>query len=470
MVDVIVEETNREGDLRYLEKYKKLLKTKPDTVQQFWKPMSEIELWGYLGLVITAGVEKSWNVPVRELFLDWRSDPIFSATFSVNRFEEIRRYMRFDNRATRDDRPEEGKLAPIKRIFDLFLSNAHRCYEPTYNLTLDEQLLGFYGRVGFGQFMPSKPAKQGMKIFWICDSSNSYALVGKIYSGKDGGNVCRDLAGKVTKELGSVFYNTGRTLTMDNYFTSLSTTEFLVERNLGVIGTIRSSKTFLPLNFVKHDKRPLHSSEFAFRPNMMLVSYVAKEKRVVNLITTVHNTTAVVEDNNNKPEPVIRYNKTKGGVDLMDQKVTSYTSTRVTRRWPMAMFYNIVDIAALNAEIVYHLSNPEVNAKLKDKRRHFLKNLGTELTRPQMASRLINNTRLPKKVIQSIGKFRIEVPQQPVVEPLIMSAQAKLETRTRCYKCSNDRKTSNLCQVCHVAVCKEHSRLICEFCIDKATF
>ncbi len=49
---------------------------------------------------------------------------------------------------------------------------------------------------------------------------------------------------------------------------------------------------------------------------------------------------------------ILLYNKTKIGVDMMDQMVDDYISRRQTRRWPMRIFYNIIDIAALNAYII----------------------------------------------------------------------------------------------------------------------
>ena len=39
------------------------------------------------------------------------------------------------------------------------------------NLTIDEQLEPFTGKVSFRQYMPSKPDKYGMKIWWVTDIS-----------------------------------------------------------------------------------------------------------------------------------------------------------------------------------------------------------------------------------------------------------------------------------------------------------
>jgi hypothetical protein len=183
MVNEIITETNREGARK----------------KETWKPFTELEFWAFLGLVINAGVQKQSDVPIRELFLEPRSDPIFHATMSVNRFEEIRSNMRFDNRDTREERNTEmGKLAPFKKIFDLFIDTLRDPYVPNIQLTLDEQLKGYRGNCPMKQYIASKPDKFGIKIFWVCDAVNGYALNGKIYAGKEGDVVTRDLAAKVT--------------------------------------------------------------------------------------------------------------------------------------------------------------------------------------------------------------------------------------------------------------------------------
>ena len=50
-----------------------------------------------------------------------------------------------------------------------------------------------------------------------------------------------------------------------------------------------------------------------------------------------------------KPETVEFYNKIKCGVGVADQMVKQYSVKEGTRRWPVAVFYNILDLAGINA-------------------------------------------------------------------------------------------------------------------------
>jgi len=44
---------------------------------------------------------------------------------------------------------------------------------------------------------------------------------------------------------------------------------------------------------------------------------------------------------------------TKGAVDMLDQPCASCTVQRATRRWTMVKFYGMINIAAINALVIY---------------------------------------------------------------------------------------------------------------------
>ena len=47
------------------------------------------------------------------------------------------------------------------------------------------------------------------------------------------------------------------------------------------------------------------------------------------------------------------YNKTKCGVDVADQMARQNSVKAETRRWPVTIFYNILDLAGINAFVLY---------------------------------------------------------------------------------------------------------------------
>ncbi|QQP38927.1 Uncharacterized protein FKW44_019645, partial [Caligus rogercresseyi] len=49
-----------------------------------------------------------------------------------------------------------------------------------------------------------------------------------------------------------------------------------------------------------------------------------------------------------KPNVVTEYNHMKAVVDTFDQMARLYSCRSASRRWPMQVFYNILDMAAIN--------------------------------------------------------------------------------------------------------------------------
>lgn len=74
-------------------------------------------------------------------------------------------------------------------------------YSPSQNLSVDETLIKFKGRVQFRQFLPLKRSRFGLKGFVVADSATGYVLDTMIYTGKEGPAVSRDLAMRVVLKL-----------------------------------------------------------------------------------------------------------------------------------------------------------------------------------------------------------------------------------------------------------------------------
>jgi len=64
----------------------------------------------------------------------------------------------------------------------------------------------------------------------------------------------------------------------------------------------------------------------------------------------MHPSIAIGSTEKKLPETVSFYNNTKYGVDVIDQMARQYTTRAGSRRW---LFYNILDLALINAWILY---------------------------------------------------------------------------------------------------------------------
>lgn len=130
------------------------------------------------------------------------------------------------------------------------------------------------------------------------------------------------------------FYHGGnqRTLTADNFFASINLADLLFEQNFRFVGTLRKNKAEIPGCFQPHKNKAVHSSIFGFRDKKTLVSYVPKKNKAVVLISTEHQTKSVNVSNDSKPAIIEFYNKTKGSVDALDQKIEKFTCRRKSNR------------------------------------------------------------------------------------------------------------------------------------------
>lgn len=303
-----------------------------------WKELTSIELDAYVGLLLASGVTHN-NMQRLDVLWGPDSPPIFRATMSFNRFKALTRCIRFDNGSTREARMQHDKAAPIRDIWNLLNDNLAANYVPHENVTVDEQLFPYRGRTKFTQYIPSKPAKYGIKIWWACDSKTKYPLKGKLYTGRSIGEPREVKQGEnVLLELSHAYKNTGRTIVADNFFTTLEGAKRLAAIGLSFVGTIRQNKTCIPKEMKKDSQRPVLSSLFGFHENLVSIcSYVPKKNKSVNLISTVHYSKHC-DGVAMKPAAITFYNSTKAGVDCMDQMVTHFTCKRPSRRWTYAFF------------------------------------------------------------------------------------------------------------------------------------
>ena len=84
-----------------------------------------------------------------------------------------------------------------------------------------------------------------------------------------------------------------------------------------------------------------------------------------------------------KPSITLFYNKTKDGVDTLDRMVRSYSTKHMTRRWPLVLFYYMIDVSTINAFITWQGINHENGNMRMSQRRKFLISFGKNCTELQ---------------------------------------------------------------------------------------
>ncbi|CAG6018109.1 unnamed protein product [Menidia menidia] len=210
--------------------------------------------------------------------------------------------------------------------------------------------------------------------------------------------------------------------------------------NSTILGTVNGIRQEIPPS-----TRQMHRDEFTTQvfssTGATLTAYAPKRKKTVYVLSSMHSTIETQKTTKKNSNTITLYNTTKCGVDIMDQMVREYIVRAGTRRWPVAVFYNMIDIAALNAHVLYQLCTGR-----KERRVDFLFELARELA----------HSHVDMKKAQKEQLLR----QQPSTPQLGQRAkcQAKIKCKgnratVRCddcykYTCGKCRKEQWQCQNC----------------------
>lgn len=180
------------------------------------------------------------------------------------------------------------------------------------------------------------------------------------------------------RKLCEPIYHRERNVTCDNWFTSIPICDKLNEvYGLTLLGTVQKNKREVPQNF-KCDPKNNTSAQFAFSDdNKTLPSYNHEKKIVLFLSSLPYN--AYVDPETAKPEIVVIYNKTKGGLNSFDKKCHEYTTARMTSRWSdskekmkRSAFILDLSLAVIRPFLSRRLTLPTLRLKLRLQIEEFL--------------------------------------------------------------------------------------------------
>ncbi|XP_041102639.1 uncharacterized protein LOC121313928 [Polyodon spathula] len=160
------------------------------------------------------------------------------------------------------------------------------------------------------------------------------------------------LSGYVILGVMQPYIGKGRNITTDNFFMSLKLAKQLQDRKTSLVGTVNSIRRELPPSALDLDTE-CYSSRLLKHSGCTLTVYKCKPRKNVILMSTLHPSIAIGNDAKKIPETVQFYNSTKFGVDIVDQMSQKYSVKAGSRRWPVQVFYNIMDLAAINSWILY---------------------------------------------------------------------------------------------------------------------
>ena len=168
VIDMIVTQTNLYAQ-QFLGREQNL---SPYSLARQWKPTDRAEMLSFFGIIILMGI-----LHKPRLAMYWSTDtvlstPIFKEIMNRDRFLNLLRFLHFaDNRNHNPADPDNDRLYKIREIINMIKQQCREVYSPGKNLSVDESLVLFKGRLSFMQYIKSKRARFGIKLFQLCTSS-----------------------------------------------------------------------------------------------------------------------------------------------------------------------------------------------------------------------------------------------------------------------------------------------------------
>lgn len=290
-------------------------------------------------------------------------------------------------------------------------------------------------------------------------------------------------------DLASPFFNTGRNVTTDRFYTSIKLAIELFKNGLSFVGTCMTNRKYLPdesrsvlINPNLEDElkersdmtngekkqakrlnwREKYTSKFFYSKlvdtYLIVQSYMVKPKKVLLFVSTMFFSSDIkptIKNKQNvkkKSDLNLYYNSTKGGVDVVDNMCRVYSVKRNTKRWPISLLFTFLDVTAINAHTICRLTNvyPELNAR----RDLFLYQLGCELAADYVSKRdhsklSIAHKQSMNEILVTANKTRADREKFTLIDILKYTKNTDTNNNENSLEVSNSiEKSQNVCYLC----------------------
>lgn len=360
------------------------------------------EIEQFLGMQMLMSVVK---LPSYTMF--WAAEtryPPIADVMPVNRYKKLRQFLHVSDSTLADDGENKGnRLYKVQPVLEHVRNNCVKI-QPEVENSIDEQIIPAKTRYsGIRQYNPRKPVKWGFKNFVRAGKSGMmYDFF--LYTGAS--TATQKCTGEyvVLRLCETLPKNQNYKLFFDNWFSSLALCIKLKETGILATGTLRTDrlkKCPLPSDNVLM-KEGRGTSTYQCDTNSSLAVLKWYDNKCVHLCSNYSNPCAIstvqrwdkVQRKHVKidcPNTVKEYNESMGGVDLADMLISLYRTSIKTRRWYLKVLFHCLDIAKVNAWLLYRRQQDQLNVP-KKQQLTLLKFITT------IAQSLVNAGKIPNSV------------------------------------------------------------------------
>ena len=154
--------------------------------------------------------------------------------------------------------PSVSRRSKIQPFLDLLIPLFQQHLNPSQELSIDEAMIAFRGRVSFRQYIRGKPQPWGIKAYVLSESRTGYMYNLVIYYGKETQLIMRPGLNHTTAVVLTLIdplKNLGYDLYTDRFYTSPLLAEELLQIRTTLTGTVMSNRKNMPAAVKKTSKR-----------------------------------------------------------------------------------------------------------------------------------------------------------------------------------------------------------------------
>lgn len=388
---------------------------------------------------------------------------MISDAMPVNKFENIKRFLHFVNNDDENTLKAGDKFWKIRPVAKYLHETFHTSVVPEERQSIDEMIVPFKGKSSLKMYMKQKPKKWGFKL-WIRASSTGYISCFELYQGKIEGRPQRSKFGPIgdtVVRLCHDIHSKNYKVYMDNLFTSLNVIEYLQDKQIFVVGTVRTNRINEATKHLVDAKTLPHRGSCSIvtsSDNITVVRWM--DNKAVHTISTYAGAEPESDVRRydrskkqyvtlNRPYSITEYNAYMGGVDLMDRMIAHYPHGFKNKRWYLRVFFQLLNISIINAWLLY--KQKKENIPLLEFKAH-------------LANSLIALGTLDTRRRRGRPSSQEEAgPPQKRSRPVVRAAASVRYDGVRHYPkkvdCANPPR-------CHDVLCRKRTRYICEKCTE----
>ncbi|XP_067910284.1 piggyBac transposable element-derived protein 4-like [Heterodontus francisci] len=347
--DTITEETNR---------YAAQCQEKAGKRDSFWIPTDSHEIKAFLAINIMMGIKQ-----LPRISLYWSQDsalrcPWISSAISRDRFWKINQYLHLQDNSSALDKsdPNHDPMYKVRSLIEVIRSRFGQFYGPSCELSVDEGMVAYKGRLYFKQYSPAKPTKWGLKVWMLCEAESGYCLNFSIYTGRKTASQF-SVGYDVVMDLCRPYFHRNHHIYFDRFFSSSVLMQHLELNGSRACATTHLNRRGLPNQARKIKLKKRGDVQFFQKGSLLLTIW--KDKRQVATLSTNQNGKMIACSGTLKPQAVIGYNKYMGGVDLSDQMRSYYPVGRPSKKWWRCVLWYLLNISIVNAWLLFKYSSHE---------------------------------------------------------------------------------------------------------------